>query len=96
MTRWRGPRATGCSTSQPRARPGSLGAPLASLPRVQETVGEIEALLRTNRVLLDQATAEVDAGHASSAVDSGLLKYTVTTQAIAPWSSRCNRAATTA
>jgi alkylation response protein AidB-like acyl-CoA dehydrogenase len=62
--------------------PSGLGAPLASLPRVQETVGEIEALLRTNRVLLDQATAEVDAGHAPSAVDSGLLKYTVTTQAI--------------
>lgn len=62
--------------------PSGLGAPLASLPRVQETVGEIEALLRTNRVLLDQAAAQVDAGHAPSAADSGLLKYTVTTQAI--------------
>ncbi|MDN8613436.1 acyl-CoA dehydrogenase family protein [Variovorax ginsengisoli] len=62
--------------------PSGLGAPLASLPRVQETVGEIEALLRTNRVLLDEAAAEVDAGHAPSAADSGLLKYTVTTQAI--------------
>ena len=62
--------------------PSGLGAPLASLPRVQETVGEIEALLRTNRVLLDAAAAEVDAGHAPSAADSGLLKYTVTTQAI--------------
>ena len=62
--------------------PSGLGAPLASLPRVQETVGEIEALLRTNRVLLDEAAAEVDAGHAPSAADSGLLKYTVTNQAI--------------
>lgn len=62
--------------------PSGLGAPLASLPRVQETVGEIEALLRTNRVLLDQAAVEVDAGHAPPAADSGLLKYTVTTQAI--------------
>ncbi|HEX7866314.1 MAG TPA: acyl-CoA dehydrogenase family protein [Variovorax sp.] len=65
-----------------RRAPGSLGAPLASLPRVQEHVGEIEALLRTNRVLLDDATAAVDRGHAQPATDSGLLKYTVTGNAI--------------
>ncbi|WP_418117359.1 acyl-CoA dehydrogenase family protein [Variovorax sp. 350MFTsu5.1] len=65
-----------------RRAPGSLGAPLASLPRVQEHVGEIEALLRTNRVLLDDATAAVDGGHAQPATDSGLLKYTVTGNAI--------------
>ncbi len=62
--------------------PGSLGASLASLPRVQETVGEIEAVLRTNRVLLDHAAAEVDAGRAPGAVDSGLLKATVTDNAV--------------
>jgi alkylation response protein AidB-like acyl-CoA dehydrogenase len=62
--------------------PGSLGAPLASLARVQEHVGEIEALLRTNRVLLDDATHAVDEGRAQSATDSGLLKYTVTGNAI--------------
>ncbi len=62
--------------------PGSLGAPLASLARVQEHVGEIEALLRTNRVLLDDATRAVDQGRAPSAADSGLLKYTVTGNAI--------------
>lgn len=65
-----------------RRAPSGLGAALASLPRVQETVGEIESLLRTNRVLLQHATTEVDAGRAPSASDSGLLKYTVTTQAI--------------
>ncbi|RIX74864.1 acyl-CoA dehydrogenase family protein [Acidovorax cavernicola] len=65
-----------------RRAPGSLGAPLASLPRVQEQVGEIEALLRTNRVLLDDAAAAVDSGHTPPATDSGLLKHTVTTHAI--------------
>ncbi|MGJ7556051.1 acyl-CoA dehydrogenase family protein [Variovorax sp. RB3P1] len=62
--------------------PGSLGAPLASLPRVQEHVGEIEALLRTNRVLIDDATAAVDSGRAQASADSGLLKYTVTGNAV--------------
>ena len=65
-----------------RRAPGSLGAPLASLARVQEHVGEIEALLHVNRVLLDRAAADVDAGRPPGAIDSGLLKHTVTTQAI--------------
>ena len=62
--------------------PGSLGAPLASLPRVQEHVGDIAALLRTNRVLLEDATRAVDEGRAQPATESGLLKYTVTSNAI--------------
>jgi alkylation response protein AidB-like acyl-CoA dehydrogenase len=62
--------------------PGSLGAPLASLPRVREHVGEIEALLRTNRVLLEDATRAVDEGRAPPAIDSGLIKHTVTNNAI--------------
>ncbi|RZL89994.1 MAG: acyl-CoA dehydrogenase [Variovorax sp.] len=65
-----------------RRAPSGLGTPLASLPRVQETVGEIESLLRANSVLLAHATAEVDAGRTPSATESGLLKYTVTTHAI--------------
>jgi alkylation response protein AidB-like acyl-CoA dehydrogenase len=65
-----------------RRAPGSLGAPLASLARVQERVGEIEALLHVNRVLLDRAAQDVDAGRPPAAIDSGLLKHTVTTQAI--------------
>ena len=62
--------------------PGSLGAPLASLPRVQEQIGEVEALLRSNRVLLDHAAAEVDAGRTPPASDCGLLKYSVTANAV--------------
>ena len=65
-----------------RRAPGNLGAALSTLPRMQEAIGEIEALLRTNRVLLDDAAAAADAGHAQPAVDSGLVKYTVTNNAI--------------
>lgn len=62
--------------------PGSLGQPLATLPRVQESVGEMAALLRANQVLLDDLAACTDAGAAPSATDSGLVKYTVTSNAI--------------
>lgn len=65
-----------------RRAPSGLGAALASLPRVQETVGEIEALLRSNRVSLDHAVARVDAGQSPSSTESGLLKYSVTNQAV--------------
>ncbi|WP_455288042.1 acyl-CoA dehydrogenase family protein [Cupriavidus necator] len=66
-----------------RARaPGSLGAPLATLPRVQEAIGEIAALLRTNQVLLADAAARTDAGEPPTPADSGLLKFTVTGNAI--------------
>ena len=62
--------------------PGSLGAPLASLPRTHEALGEIEALLRNNRVLLDDAVAAVDCGEPPAVPDSGLLKHSVTAQSI--------------
>lgn len=66
-----------------RARaPASLGRPLATLPRVQEAVGEIDALLYTNRQLLDQATRSTDAGSPPRFTDSGLLKFAVTGNAI--------------
>lgn len=62
--------------------PANLGAPLATLPRMQEAAGEIAAVLRTNRVLLDHAAEAADAGTPLSTTDSGLLKYTVTSNAI--------------
>ena len=63
--------------------PASLGAPLASLSRVQEAVGEIELLLLASRSQLDAATAAAEAGRAWSVTDSGLLKVAVTRNAIA-------------
>jgi alkylation response protein AidB-like acyl-CoA dehydrogenase len=62
--------------------PSNLGAPLATLPRAQEAVGEIEALLLSNRVQLDAASAATDANLPWPAVDSGLLKMSVTRRAI--------------
>ncbi|RQS76762.1 acyl-CoA dehydrogenase [Burkholderia sp. Bp8963] len=62
--------------------PSGLGAPLATLPRVQEAVGEIEGWLHANRVLLDDHVARTDAGDAPAVTTSGLVKRTVTEQAI--------------
>mgnify|MGYP004709996709 CR=1 FL=1 len=58
--------------------PSGLGKPLASLPRVQEQFGQIEALLLTNRSLLDLAAREV-----FSQSEAGLAKATITDNAIA-------------
>ena len=59
-------------------KPANLGAPLASLPRFQELVGAIDALLLQNRVLLDStARGEIPLGEAS------LVKHLVTENAIA-------------
>jgi alkylation response protein AidB-like acyl-CoA dehydrogenase len=42
--------------------PTNLGAPLASLPRFQAAVGEIEALLHANERLLRSLADDLDAG----------------------------------
>lgn len=63
-------------------RPSNLGAALATLPRVQEKFGEIEALLYANRVLIDAAAARADAGDPPSAVEANHVKYLATGTAI--------------
>lgn len=57
--------------------PSNLGAALASLPRFQQTVGEIDSLLLVNRTLLDSAGARRLPDDSS-----GPLKYLVTGNAI--------------
>jgi alkylation response protein AidB-like acyl-CoA dehydrogenase len=42
--------------------PSSLGAPLSSIPRIQEGLGQIEVLLATNRRLLTSLAQDVDRG----------------------------------
>jgi alkylation response protein AidB-like acyl-CoA dehydrogenase len=50
--------------------PSNLGAPLASLPRFQATVGQIEALLHTSDRLLTSVAEETDTASAASATSS--------------------------
>jgi alkylation response protein AidB-like acyl-CoA dehydrogenase len=63
--------------------PSSLGAPLSTLPRFQEALGSIEALLWTNRALLDRAIEAIDRGEELGVREGNLLKFTVTNNAIA-------------
>ncbi|HEY0201916.1 MAG TPA: acyl-CoA dehydrogenase family protein, partial [Burkholderiaceae bacterium] len=63
--------------------PGSLGTPLAALARAQEALGSIQALLHTNQVLLDDAARRTDEGAWPAPTEAGLLKYSVTSNAIA-------------
>ena len=62
--------------------PGNLGAPLASLPRVQEKFGGIEVLLATNRLLLESAAERVDAGREMTAAAANNIKHVVTGNAV--------------
>jgi alkylation response protein AidB-like acyl-CoA dehydrogenase len=63
--------------------PSNLGAPLASLPRFQEAVGDIEGRLLTNRTLLDAVTDAADRGTYWAAERVLLVKHTVTSNVIA-------------
>jgi alkylation response protein AidB-like acyl-CoA dehydrogenase len=62
--------------------PSNLGATLATLPRAQEAVGEIEGLLLTNRRLLEQTARDVDAGRIVPSTESTLVKHLTTNNAV--------------
>lgn len=62
--------------------PANLGAPLASLPRMQEAVGKNEALLLANRSLIESAASHADAGKPLPVVESGLIKTIAASNAI--------------
>jgi alkylation response protein AidB-like acyl-CoA dehydrogenase len=66
-----------------RARaPGSLGAPLATLPRVQEAVGRIEGLLAANARITEALAAAADAGLPPSLAEAGALKVVLAGNAV--------------
>jgi alkylation response protein AidB-like acyl-CoA dehydrogenase len=64
-------------------KPANLGAALATLPRMQEAVGEIETLLAANARLLRSAASDVDAGRPLAPGESGMVKTVLTNNAIA-------------
>jgi alkylation response protein AidB-like acyl-CoA dehydrogenase len=63
--------------------PTNLGASLATLPRVQEVVGGIEARLAVNARLIDSFAGDFDDGVLLSASESNIVKLTVTNNAVA-------------
>ena len=63
-------------------KPANLGAALATLPRMQEAVGEIETLLAANARLLSSAARDVDEGRPPATSETGILKSVVTNNAI--------------
>ncbi len=63
--------------------PANLGAPLATLPRMQEVVGGIEAHLAVNARLIDSFAADFDSGFQLTAIESNIVKLTVTNNAAA-------------
>ncbi|MGY4622368.1 acyl-CoA dehydrogenase family protein [Bradyrhizobium sp. USDA 4486] len=63
--------------------PANLGAPLASLPRAQEILGGIEARLAVNARLIDSFASDFDEGLQASAIESNIVKLTVTNNAVA-------------
>ena len=63
--------------------PSNLGASLATLPRMQSAVGEMEALLFTNERLLFGLAADVDTNPASiSPLSTSMAKYTANNNAV--------------
>lgn len=63
--------------------PTNLGRPLATVPRMQQAVGEIEELLAVNRRLIGSAARDFDEGHPVSQSEAGLIKVVTTENAIA-------------
>jgi alkylation response protein AidB-like acyl-CoA dehydrogenase len=63
--------------------PSNLGASLATLPRVQEIVGGIEARLTVNARLIESLAADYDDGVMLSPSESNIVKLTVTNNAVA-------------
>jgi alkylation response protein AidB-like acyl-CoA dehydrogenase len=62
--------------------PANLGAPLATLPRVQEVVGGIETRLAVNARLIESFATDFDSGFQLSPIESNIVKLTVTNNAV--------------
>ncbi len=74
---------TGCAIIWKERTPSAnLGAPLASLPRVQEKFGEIEGAAPGEPHVDRDGGGAGDAGHGPNAVEANNIKFIATTNAI--------------
>ncbi|MDI6024898.1 acyl-CoA dehydrogenase family protein [Corticibacterium sp. UT-5YL-CI-8] len=62
--------------------PTNLGAPLSTVPRIQQAVGEIEELLTINRRLIASAARDADEGLPVGPSEASLIKVIATENAI--------------
>jgi alkylation response protein AidB-like acyl-CoA dehydrogenase len=62
--------------------PSALGVPLATLPRAQEKVGEIEMLLSANARLIGSVASDTDNGNPPHPNESALLKVMIIENAV--------------
>ncbi|MDM0087610.1 MULTISPECIES: acyl-CoA dehydrogenase family protein [unclassified Variovorax] len=62
--------------------PSNLGAPLATVPRLQGIVGEIQTLLLVNRTLIDDAARRADAAATPDPLHAQQVKHLVTGNAV--------------
>lgn len=62
--------------------PSNLGKPLSTLPRVQEIVGEIEALLAVNARLISSIASQMDGDVPPASAETGVLKVALTRNAV--------------
>ena len=63
-------------------KPTNLGASLATLPRFQSAVGEIDGMLTASRRLIESVARETDAGTPPSFAECNLVKREITNNAI--------------
>lgn len=63
--------------------PTNLGQPLATVPRIQQALGEIEELIAVNRRLIASAARDIDEGRSLPQSEAGLIKVATTENAIA-------------
>jgi alkylation response protein AidB-like acyl-CoA dehydrogenase len=62
--------------------PSGLGKPLATLPRMQEKVGEIEGLLASNARLIISLAHDYDTGRPATMAEAHLLKAVLVENAV--------------
>ncbi|TCQ99086.1 acyl-CoA dehydrogenase family protein [Neorhizobium sp. JUb45] len=62
--------------------PSNLGAPLATVPRLQSVVGEIDSLLFINRTVINESIANAEIAEKADPTEAMLAKHIATSNAV--------------